>query len=87
MFYLLTQSAHFICGFMASDIQFKTAKITRGQTAIATSWATFSDHLLAIFYMRHPTDMKVHTTTFGTPVVEHKLEHSLGCNSLKQINY
>ena len=30
-----------------------------------------------IFYMHHPTDRTIHTTTFVTPVVEHWLEREI----------
>ena len=39
--------------------------------------ATLFDKQKGFFYMYHPTDWIIHTTTFVTPVVEHWLEREI----------
>ena len=70
MFYLTTQSTHFIYCYMTSDIWLK-------DTSDSETGKPLPPHRLlqqGFFYMHHPTDRIIHTTAFVTPVVEHWLE-------------
>ena len=71
MFYLTMHSTHFIYGYMASDIRWRTTQIAREETCLRHIGYSFR---LGLFYMHHPTDRIAHTTAFVTPVVEHWLE-------------
>ena len=72
MFYLTTQSTHFIYGYMASDIWLRTILIERKETRCRHIGYSFR-LTPRLFYMHHPTDRIAHTTAFVTPVVEHWL--------------
>ena len=73
MFYLTTQSTHFIYGYMASDIWLRTIQIVRKETCCRHIGYSF--RLTArVLFMHHPTDRIAHTMAFVTPVVEHWLE-------------
>ena len=71
MFYLTTDSTHFIYGYMASDIWLRTILIVRKETRCRHSYQQ------GFFYMHHPTDRITHTTAFVTPVMEHWLEREI----------
>ena len=58
MFYLTTQTTHFIHGYMAPDTCYGTTQIAREETR----WQQ------GFFYMHHPTDRMAHTTAFISPV-------------------
>ena len=49
MFYLTTHLTHFIYGYMASNIWYRTTQISREKPAAAT-WATLSDKQQGFFY-------------------------------------
>ena len=47
--------------------------VKRERKPAAATWATLSDYQQEFFYMHHPTDRIIQTTTFVTPVLEHWL--------------
>ena len=65
-FDLTTHSAHFIYGYMASDICSRTIQIAREETRCRHFGCSFRLAARIILY--------AHTTAFVTPVVEHWLE-------------
>ena len=66
MFYLTTNSTHFIYGYMASDIWLRTILIVRKETRCR--------HMGYSFRL---TERIAHTTAFVTPVVGHWLEREI----------
>ena len=76
MFYLTTHSAHFIYGYMVSDMVKDHTDSEKGNP-LPPHRLLFPISSKGSFYMHHPTDRKAHTTAFVTPVVEHWLERKI----------
>ena len=68
MFYLTTHSTHFMYGYMASTIRYRT--IVKGNS-LSPHGLLFSMCSKVFFYVHHPTDRIAHTTVCVIPVVEH----------------
>ena len=74
MFYLRTQSTHFIYGYMASDIWFRTILIVRKKTSCRH--IGYSVRLTARVLLYAPSHRQ-DSTYHGLPVVEHWLEREI----------
>ena len=68
MFYLTTHSTQFIYGYMASYIWLRTILIVREETHCRHIGYSFQ---LAARVLLYASSRIIHTTAFGTPVVEH----------------
>ena len=55
MFYLTTDSTHFIYGYMASDMVKDHSDIEKGNPLPPHGLLTLSEELQGLFYMHHPT--------------------------------
>ena len=74
MFYLTTHSTHFIYGYMASDIWFRTILIVRKKTRCRHIGYSFRLTARVLLYApSHTQD----STAFVTPVVEHWLQREI----------
>ena len=71
MFYLTTNSTHFIYGYMASDIWLRTIQIAREGNPLPPHGLLFPISSNGSFIS---TDRITHTTAFVAPVVQHWLE-------------
>ena len=78
MFYLTTHSTHFIYGYMASDIWYKTTQIAREETRCRHMGYSLRLTARVLLYAQSNR----HTTAFGTPVVEHWLKREPWTESL-----
>ena len=76
MFYLTTHSTHFIYGYMASDMWYRTTQIAR-EEMLPPHGLLFAISSKGYFYMHHPIDRITHAMAFVTPVVEHWLERDI----------
>ena len=68
MLYLTTHSTHFIDGYMASDIWYRTTQIVRKETRCRHMGCSL--RLAARVLLYASSHRTTHTTAFGTPVVE-----------------
>ena len=76
MFYLTTNSTHFIYGYMASDIWLRTNLIARKETRCRHIGYSFRlTARLLLYAPSHRQDSTYHG--LGTPVVEHWLEREI----------
>ena len=75
MFYLTTHSAHFIYGYMASDIWLRTNLIVRKETRCRHIGYSFRLEARVLLYA--PSHHRQDGTAFVTPVMEHWLEREI----------
>ena len=70
MFYFTTHSTHFYLRLYGVGHMGKDHGDIENETRCPHTWATLSDYQQGFFYMHHPTDRIVHTTSFfpHTPV-------------------
>ena len=65
MFYFTTHSTHFYLRLYGVGHMGKDHGDIENETRCPHTWATLSDYQQGFFYMHHPTDRIVHTTSFS----------------------